>query len=175
MSPILVGERGSLTAWVLSSLSVKYIAAFMVCATCTIHRRARRLGIVFDEKHLWTPAEDAVLRARYADEQTEAIARDLGLGIGRVYQRARKLGLAKSAAFYASDKSKRIQRGKQNPAMIASRFPKGHVPANKGMRRPGPAGRLAAWRPPSSRRAGRLRRHATTCPSVPRSTTANAR
>lgn len=124
---------------------VSYIAAFMVCATCTIHRRARRLGLVFDEKHHWTATEDQVLRARYADEQTETIARDLGLGLGRVYQRARKLGLSKSAAFYASDKSKRIQRGKQNPAMIASRFPKGHVPANKGLRRPGWApGRMAS-------------------------------
>lgn len=116
---------------------VSWIATFMVCATCTIHRRARRLGLVFDEKHCWTAAEDQLLRDRYADEQTAIIAQDLGLGLRRVYQRARKLGLSKSAAFYASDKSKRIQRGKQNPAMIASRFPKGHVPANKGLRRPG--------------------------------------
>lgn len=123
---------------------VSWIAAFMVCAQCTIHRRARRLGLVFDEKHFWTAAEDQVLRDRYADEQTETIAQDLGLGLGRVYQRARKLGLSKSAAFYLSDKSKRIQRGKQHPAMIASRFPKGHVPANKGLRRPGWApGRMA--------------------------------
>lgn len=123
---------------------VAYIATFMACAKCTILRRAKAIGLILDEKHHWTPAEDALLRVRYADEQTENIARDLGLGLGRVYQRAHKLGLSKSAAFYTSDKSARIQRGKQNAAMISSRFPKGHVPANKGLRRPGWApGRMA--------------------------------
>jgi hypothetical protein len=122
---------------------VKYIAAFMICATCTIHRRARRLGLVFDEKHNWTPAEDAVLRARYPDDQTADIARDLGLNIGRVYQRAGKLGLHKSAAFMASDAAGRIQRGRTDPRMVATQFQKGQVPANKGLRRPGwSAGRM---------------------------------
>lgn len=116
---------------------VSYAAMFMVCAKCTIHRRARRLGLVFDEKHNWTAAEDAVLRARYPDEQTADIARDLGLNIGRVYQRAARLGLHKSAEFMASDAAGRIQRGRQDPRMVAHQFQKGIVPANKGLRRPG--------------------------------------
>jgi hypothetical protein len=116
---------------------VSYIATFMVCAKSTIHRRARRLGLVFDEKHKWTAAEDAVLRARYPDEQTADIAHDLGLNIGRVYQRAGKLGLHKSAAYMASDAAGRIQRGRQDPRMVAHQFQKGIVPANKGRRRPG--------------------------------------
>ncbi|UGB46954.1 HNH endonuclease [Frateuria edaphi] len=123
---------------------VAYIAAFMVCAQCTVHRRARRLGLTFDEKHQWTPAEDAVLRARYPDEPTADIARDLGLNVGRVHQRANKLGLSKSDTFYASDKAGRIQRGRQDPRMVAHQFKKGLVPANKGLRRPGYApGRMA--------------------------------
>lgn len=40
---------------------VSYIATFMVCAKCTIHRRAKGLGLVFDEKHVWTELEDALL------------------------------------------------------------------------------------------------------------------
>lgn len=123
---------------------VGYIATFMVCAKCTVYRAAARLGLDFRGRHRWTPAEDALLRKRYADEQTAGIARDLGLPVGRVYQRAHSLGLAKSAVFFASDLSARIRRGRQDPRMIASRFPKGHVPANKGLRRPGWApGRMA--------------------------------
>lgn len=123
---------------------VGYVAAFMVCAKCTVHRHARAIGLVFDEKHQWTPAEDELLRLRYADEPTETIARDLGMPIGRVYQHAHKLGLAKSAAFYASDKAARIQRGRTDPRFVATQFKKGLVPANKGLRRPGWAsGRMA--------------------------------
>lgn len=122
---------------------VSYIATFMICAKCTIHRHALALGLVFDEKHRWTPAEDATLRARYSDEQTEMIAHDLGLSVGRVYQRAGKLGLHKSAAFMASDAAGRIQRGRTDPRMVATQFQKGIVPANKGLRRPGwAAGRM---------------------------------
>lgn len=116
---------------------VSYIATFMACAKCTIHRHAHAIGLVFDEKHSWTAAEDAVLRARYPDDQTADIARDLGLNIGRIYQRAGKLGLAKSAAFLASDATGRIQRGRTDPRMVATQFQKGQVPANKGLRRPG--------------------------------------
>lgn len=49
-------------------------------------------------KRLWTAAEDALLRARYADELTSAIARDLGRPIGATFQRALSLGLRKSEA-----------------------------------------------------------------------------
>jgi hypothetical protein len=122
---------------------VSYIATFMVCAKCTIHRHARALGLVFDEKHNWADAEDALLRARYPDELAADIARDLGLNVGRIHQRAARLGLRKSAAFMASDKAGRIQRGRQDPRMVAHQFQKGIVPANKGLRRPGwSAGRM---------------------------------
>lgn len=85
----------------------------------------------------WTPAEVNVMRSRYPHERAADIARDLGRKIGMVYQKAAQLGLHKSAAFNSSDKACRIQRGKQSAAMKASQFPRGHVPANKGLRRPG--------------------------------------
>lgn len=123
---------------------VTWIACFMCVAKSTVHRRARYLGIVFGLRHRWTPAEDAMLRRRYPDELAATVAKNMGLRVGQVHQRAAKFGLHKSDAFKTSDLSARIQRGKQSPNMIAHRFSKGHVPANKGLRRPGWApGRMA--------------------------------
>jgi hypothetical protein len=114
-----------------------WIAQFMCVHTSTIHRRARGLGLGFGGWHHWTRAEDAVLRRRYPDEQAATIARDFGFRVSQVHQRAATLGLHKSEAFKASDRSGRIVRGRTDPRMVATQFPKGHVPANKGLRRPG--------------------------------------
>lgn len=84
-------------------------------------------------RRLWTKQEDATLRRRYPDTPTAAIARDLNRPVSSVYQRAAKFGLSKSEAFWASPASGRTN-GRQG---IGLRFPKGHVPANKGLRRPG--------------------------------------
>lgn len=85
----------------------------------------------------WTPAEDAKLIAHYPHVTARVLATRLGVTGAAIYNRAGTLGLKKSAAFWASDKHTRIRRGQQDAAMIASRFPAGHVPANKGLRRPG--------------------------------------
>jgi hypothetical protein len=113
-------------------------------------------------RRFWTPADLAVLVARYPHESTAAIARDLGRGVGHVYQRAAKAGLKKTAAYLASPDACRLRRGDNVGA--AFRYPKGHVPANKGTRRPGWApGRMKEtqfrkgqpgwnWRPIGSQR-----------------------
>lgn len=49
-----------------------------------------------------------------------------------VYQRAKVLGLHKSAEFLASDRSGRIERGRKDPRMTAAQFKPGTVPWNKG-------------------------------------------
>lgn len=51
-----------------------------------------------------------------------------------VYQRAKLLRMEKSAQFLASDRSGRVQRGKQFPSMIASQFKKGQPSWSKGLR-----------------------------------------
>lgn len=136
----------------------KWIARFMCCHKNTIHRRARALGIAFDGRHVWTPAEDAILRRRYPDEQASVIAHDLGFTLRAVYQRARKLRLRKSEAFKASDRSGRIQRGCTDPRMTATQFKKGLVPHNKGLRRPGFApGRMAETQFKPGQLSGRAR------------------
>lgn len=81
----------------------------------------------------WTADEDAQLRAQYADEPTAVISAALGRPASSVYQRAYALGLRKSQAFLDSPAAGRTN-GRQG---MGTRFPKGHVPANKGLRRPG--------------------------------------
>lgn len=82
----------------------------------------------------WKAAERAAVVRRYPHEATSVIARDLGRSVSAVYGLASKLRLLKSAAFLASPAACRLRRGDKVGA--ASRFLKGHVPANKGLKRP---------------------------------------
>lgn len=78
----------------------------------------------------WTAADDAALRRRYPDEPTATLAVAIGRTTKAVYQRAKLLGLAKSAAYLASPAACRTN-GRQG---MGTRFQKGSVPANKGLR-----------------------------------------
>jgi HNH endonuclease len=59
----------------------------------------------------------------------------VGRTIHAVERKAHKLGLRKTAEYLASPDACRLRRGDQ--VGKAFRYPKGHVPANKGLRRPG--------------------------------------
>ncbi len=83
----------------------------------------------------WTASEEATLRRLYADTKTDAIAKLLGYSLARVYCKATRIGLVKSEAYLASSDACRLRRGDNVGASY--RYPKGHVPANKGLRRPG--------------------------------------
>lgn len=87
------------------------------------------------KRRLWTGAELAILHARYADMSTLKLAAMLKRPPHSVYNRAAADGLCKSAAYRASPEACRLRRGDDVGA--AYRFTKGHVPANKGLRRPG--------------------------------------
>lgn len=94
------------------------------------------------ERRPWSALEIALLREAYPDYMTQAIAAVLDRPISQVYRKAGNIGLKKSAAFLASDASGRLQKLSQKGR--AFRFESGHVPANKGTRRPGYApGRMA--------------------------------
>jgi hypothetical protein len=84
-------------------------------------------------RRFWTTAEEALLRAQYPNTPTKNLARQLRRPLSSVYQHAASLGLTKSAAYLASPAAGRTN-GRQG---IGTRFPPGHVPANKGLRRPG--------------------------------------
>lgn len=86
-------------------------------------------------KRLWSAAEDALLRKIYPHEPTAVVAKRLRRSQYAVNARADKFGLKKSAAYLASPAAYRFRRGYHKGWDY--RFTKGHVPANKGLRRPG--------------------------------------
>jgi hypothetical protein len=92
-------------------------------------------------KRLWSRADDRVLREIYPHQSTASVAQRVRRSITATNARAAKLGLKKTAAYLASPAACRLRRGDH----VGKRFwfPKGHVPANKGLRRPGwSAGRM---------------------------------
>lgn len=83
----------------------------------------------------WTPTEVEMLTRLYADTPTAELASLFGRPAHSVFGKARSLGLSKSSDFFESAASGRLRRGEN--VGKATRFQKGHVPANKGLRRPG--------------------------------------
>ena len=94
-------------------------------------------------RHRWTSVELELLRRNYADSLTKDIATELGVRSEMVYAMANRLGLHKTPEFHAATASMR-----QRELVAAGRhkgFEKGHVPANKGRKRPGwSAGNMAS-------------------------------
>lgn len=90
----------------------------------------------------WTAAEQAQLRRLYPHEKTVIVAMKMGRTVSSICGMAAKLDLNKTPEYLASPDACRLRRD-DNPG-IPYRFAKGHVPANKGLRRPGWApGRMA--------------------------------
>lgn len=113
-------------------------------ASVTARRRRRRFMRPLDAqpgdrfragRRLWSRKDDKLLRALYPDTPNPAIAARLRRTVEAIYGRAGTLGLYKSEAYLAGPHACRLRRGDHVGAPY--RFPKGHVPANKGLRRPG--------------------------------------
>ncbi len=103
---------------------------------CLCTRRGWAVG-----RTLWRRGDEGLLRKLYPNMRTATVAHRLGRSLSAVYGHARLLGLVKSETYLASPAACRLRRG--NHVGAAYRFPKGHVPANKGLRRPGwHAGRM---------------------------------
>jgi len=83
-----------------------------------------------------------ILRTQYPHTPTKALAQSIRRSVSAVYGRATIMGLKKSVTYLAGPDACRLRRGDNVGA--ACRFLPGHVPANKGLRRPGWApGRMA--------------------------------
>lgn len=80
----------------------------------------------------WTPSQLEKLRRLYPGASWEEVGVIVGRSLRSVYAKAKELGLRKSDEYLASERSGRIQRGKQHPSMIASQFKPGTIPWNKG-------------------------------------------
>lgn len=87
-------------------------------------------------RRVWTALEDRQLRILYTDAPNDLIARFFHRTKQAINARGGQLGLHKSAQYLASPAACRLRR-EGTPASIATRFQKGLVPANKGLRRPG--------------------------------------
>lgn len=83
-------------------------------------------------RHTWTPQSVADLRRLYPNYTAAVVAKVLGCTVPAVFNKAKALGIVKSAEFLASDKSGRVARGKQHPSMVANQFKPGLTPWNKG-------------------------------------------
>lgn len=86
-------------------------------------------------RRFWSAVEDQELRELYPHLRTDVVARICGRSFASIYGRAGTLDLSKSAEYLASPEACRLRRD-GNPG-IAYRYPRGHVPANKGKRMPG--------------------------------------
>lgn len=91
----------------------------------------------------WSAKERNALARMYPNMPTTEVAAALGRSVNKIYQAVSRFGVErKSASYLASPAACRLRRGDNVGA--AYRFPKGHVPANKGLRRPGwTRGRMA--------------------------------
>lgn len=84
-------------------------------------------------RQFWTSEQDDELRRLYAHAPTSDVAKQIGRSMSATYHRAGELGLRKSAAYLASPAAHRLDGVK----CLGTRFVKGQVPPNKGLRRPG--------------------------------------
>ena len=85
-------------------------------------------------KAVWTPEKKAIVIARYPHEKTSKIAADIGMTDQQVFAFAKRPGidLKKTPEYLASPDACRLRR--EDSPGIAYRYPKGHVPANKGVK-----------------------------------------
>lgn len=146
--PFSTAELRTLRRMVAAGATFAQMAQALGRGRKTVHNKLVAMGLG-DQVHRliaktrWTAEMDAELRRRYPDDVAQDIAHALGVSLSALYQRAQRLRLTKSEAFFASDKAARIQRGCTDPRMAATRFQKGMATHNKG--RP-----QSEWMPPES-------------------------
>lgn len=82
------------------------------------------------KRHIFTPQEIAQICDLYPNYTNREIARILGCSVYSINSRAHTMGLKKSAEFITQTRHSLGENLAKNGAR--HRFPKGHIPANKG-------------------------------------------
>lgn len=88
------------------------------------------------KRKIWSPGELSRLRDLYPIQPTSKVARLLRRSICSINSAATKLGLRKTEEYLKTPEACRWRMECPRPG-VAYQFPKGHVPANKGLRRKG--------------------------------------
>lgn len=130
-------------------------------------------------RHVWTSADVAMLQRRYPVTPSAQIAAEMGLRVHSISHKARKLGLRKTPEYLATPLACRLRPGSKIGGK--TRFKKGFIPWNKGMKGWAAGGRSAqtrfkkgnrphTWRPLGSTRLndGYLQRKVTDTGYPPR-------
>lgn len=116
--------------------SVRDLAAIFRRSPEALKSRATLLRIPKAKvRKLWRASDDWMMRAFYPHISNHELARRLRCSVFSMYRRAHLLGLHKSQLYLDSPDACRLRRGDEIGK--AFRFPKGHIPANAGLRRPG--------------------------------------
>lgn len=83
-----------------------------------------------EPRRYWSKADDRQFRKLYPHQPTADVAKAIGRSLSATYQRARRLGLGKTAAYLASPAAHRLDGVKG----LGTRFKPGHASWNKGKR-----------------------------------------
>lgn len=118
----------------------KEIAIILGRTLTSVKSMITRLG--FGQRHFWSPEEIQQLRDLYPVTRTEDLAAVFHKPVHKIHSAARRFAVKKDPEVLRSPQyGWGFQKG--HPHGRAHQFPKGHVPANKGLRRPGwSAGRM---------------------------------
>jgi hypothetical protein len=111
---------------------------------CALKNRAYQLGLHnrYANRKPYSATELRMLRKHFPHMSSFKVVKRLKRSVCSVNGMAAKFRLHKTTKYLASPDACRLRRGDNIGA--AHRFPPGHVPANKGLRRPGWApGRMA--------------------------------
>ena len=86
------------------------------------------------QRYQWHPEVERLFALLYPTVSTKRLADAIGISVFIAYRKADGLGLKKTDDYLSSEMSGRILRGRIDPRMVATQFPKGHVPVNKGIK-----------------------------------------
>lgn len=130
------GKESQILRRLYAKLPLEKLARLLCRTVKSVTSRAKVMRLKRSNRKKWTAAENAELRRLYPHSQdSAALIRRFRCTRSQLYGQARRLDLAKTPETHLAINR---QCGRQ---LIASgvnhRFPKGHVPANKGTRRPG--------------------------------------
>lgn len=109
----------------------------LAVAAGSIESDGAAAGVVVMNGVAWSQRDLDRLAKLYPVRPSAEVARVLGRGLSSVSGMARVLGLRKTQAYLDSEASGRLRKGYTRPGTERTQFPKGHVPLNKGLRRPG--------------------------------------